>query len=62
MAVVISILFRTSAEYEHYRAELNFDTELVDWNHIWTAFSVFVFAFGGHSLVSLLEVIGIHSL
>lgn len=51
MAVVISIIFRTSDDYAHYRAQYDFTTRIVSWDTIWTAFSVFVFAFGGHSLV-----------
>eukprot|EP01127_Copromyxa_protea_P002935 TRINITY_DN12847_c0_g1_i1.p1 TRINITY_DN12847_c0_g1~~TRINITY_DN12847_c0_g1_i1.p1 ORF type:complete len:459 (+),score=45.14 TRINITY_DN12847_c0_g1_i1:8-1384(+) len=52
MVVVISVLFKTSDDYVHYRASLDLSTQFVtSWETIWTAFSVFVFAFGGHSLI-----------
>jgi len=51
VALVISIMFRNSPDYLHYHTRLDFNTKVVEWKSLWSAWSIFVFAFGGHSLL-----------
>eukprot|EP01130_Rhizamoeba_saxonica_P017754 TRINITY_DN8682_c0_g1_i1.p1 TRINITY_DN8682_c0_g1~~TRINITY_DN8682_c0_g1_i1.p1 ORF type:complete len:453 (-),score=72.58 TRINITY_DN8682_c0_g1_i1:23-1381(-) len=51
VSCIVSILFFTSSDYELEREVYEMDHSYVNINQIPTAFSIFAFAFGGHSLL-----------
>lgn len=50
-SVTVAILFRLSDEYETSRQEFGFEHTFVNWATLADAIPLFMFTFGGHSLV-----------